>query len=58
MERFDGLIERNQIEKGGSFYLQSKIFWAKEHLMKDFATELNESNWNPGATPQEPIETD
>ena len=26
--------------------------------MKDFATELNESNWNPGATPQEPIETD
>ena len=56
MERFDGLIERNQIEKGGSFYLQSKIFWAKEHLMKDFAAELNESKWNPGAATEEPEE--
>ena len=33
MERFDTLIEKNQIEKGGSFYVQSKIYWAKEHLM-------------------------
>ena len=33
MDRFDVLIEKNQIEKGGSFYIQSKIYWAKEHLM-------------------------
>ena len=30
MERFNTLIEKNQLEKGGSFYLQSKIYWAKE----------------------------
>ena len=29
MERFGTLIEKNQISKGGSFYLQSKIYWAK-----------------------------
>ena len=29
MERFDTLIEKNQVAKGGSFYLQSKIYWAK-----------------------------
>ena len=29
MERFDTLIEKNQIEKGGSFYIQSKVYWAK-----------------------------
>ena len=29
MERFDILIEKNQISNGGSFYLQSKIYWAK-----------------------------
>ena len=29
MDRFDVLIEKNQIEKGGSFYIQSKVYWAK-----------------------------
>ena len=29
MERFDQLIEKNQVDKGGSFYIQSKIYWAK-----------------------------
>ena len=29
MKRFDTLIEKNQPEKGGSFYLQSKIYFAK-----------------------------
>ncbi len=34
--------------KGGSFYIQSKIYWAKEHIMQDFPKELNVSKWNPG----------
>ena len=33
MERFDVLFEKNSAEKGGSFYIRSKIFFAKEHLM-------------------------
>ena len=33
MERFDILFEKNSAEKGGSFYIRSKIFFAKEHLM-------------------------
>ena len=47
MQRFDELIEKNQVSKGGSFYIQSKIFWAKQHLMQDFPVELNVSEWNP-----------
>ena len=47
MDRFDVLIEKNQIEKGGSFYIQSKIYWAKEHLMQEFPKEENQSVWNP-----------
>ena len=47
MERFDTLIEKNQIEKGGSFYVQSKIYWAKEHLMQEFPASENVSVWNP-----------
>ena len=47
MQRFDTLIEKNQIEKGGSFYVQSKIYWAKEHLMQEFPASENVSVWNP-----------
>ena len=47
MERFETLIEKNQLEKGGSFYLQSKIYWAKQALMEDFPAEENLSKWNP-----------
>ena len=47
MKRFETLIEKNQIEKGGSFYLQSKIYWAKQQLMQDFPEEHNQSVWNP-----------
>ena len=47
MERFDTLIEKNQISNGGSFYLQSKIYWAKQQLMQDFPAEDNLSKWNP-----------
>ena len=43
MERFDKLFEKNSAEKGGSFYIRSKIFFAKEHLMQDWPEELNVS---------------
>ena len=43
MERFDILFEKNAAEKGGSFYIRSKIFFAKEHLMQDWPPELNVS---------------
>ena len=47
LERFETLYEKNLINKGGSFYLQSKCYFAKEHLMKDFDAELNQSKYNP-----------
>ena len=43
MERFDTLFEKNLPEKGGSFYIQSKIYFAKQHLMMDFPSEFDES---------------
>ena len=58
MERFDTLIEKNQLERGGSFYLQSKIFWAKEQIMQDFPSEDNHSKWNPDGFGTRPIEAD
>ena len=51
MERFDTLFEKNLPEKGGSFYIQSKVYYAKEFLMQDYATDLNQSPHNPGAKP-------
>ena len=53
MERFDFLFEKNQTEKGGSFYIQSKIYFAKQHLMSDFSADLNVSQWNPENAGQE-----
>ena len=43
MERYDILAEKNSGTKGGSFYVRSKIFFAKEHLMQDWPAELNVS---------------
>jgi hypothetical protein len=34
-------------DKGGSFYLQSKIYFAKEHIMQDFPPDDNVSKFNP-----------
>jgi import inner membrane translocase subunit TIM16 len=47
LDRFEALFEKNLPEKGGSFYLQSKIYFAKEQLMKDFPPDLNKSKFNP-----------
>ena len=55
MERFEALFEKNNTEKGGSFYIQSKIYFAKEHLMMDFPPELNSSKFNPSPAEKEDI---
>ena len=55
MERFETLFEKNNTEKGGSFYIQSKIYFAKEHLMIDFPPELNSSKFNPSPAEKEDI---
>ena len=47
MEKFEDLFGKNDPEKGGSFYLQSKIYFAKEFLMQDYPPELNISKYNP-----------
>ena len=40
-QRFETLYEKNSAENGGSFYVRSKIYFAKEHLMQDWPEELN-----------------
>ena len=40
-QRFETLFEKNSPEKGGSFYIRSKIYFAKNQLMKDFPAELD-----------------
>jgi import inner membrane translocase subunit TIM16 len=49
MQRFEILIAKNDLSKGGSFYIQSKIYFAKEQLMQDFSADLNTSKYNPGS---------
>ena len=43
MERFETIFEKNLPEKGGSFYIQSKVYFAKEFLMQDYPVQLNMS---------------
>ena len=52
MQRFDVLFEKNLPEKGGSFYIRSKIYFAKKHLMMDFPPEFDVSKFNPGQEEQ------
>ena len=33
IDRFEILYEKNAHENGGSFYVRSKVYFAKEHLM-------------------------
>ena len=43
------MFEKNLPEKGGSFYIRSKIYFAKKQLMIDFPQELDVSKYNPGS---------
>ena len=56
MGKFEKYFEANNPNKGGSFYVQSKIYFAKEELMKDFKKE-NISKYNPNPK-QRPKETE
>ena len=47
MKRFEKLYVSNNPKTGGSFYLQTKIYFAKEYLMAGHP-ELNKSKFNPG----------
>lgn len=47
MERFDKLMKLNDPEKGGSFYIQNKIYYAKEYLMEIHSKDDNVSEYNP-----------
>ena len=46
LQRFETLFEKNAVDNGGSFYIRSKIFFAKEHLMQDWPAELNVSKFD------------
>ena len=46
IERFEVLFEKNSMDNGGSFYIRSKVFFAKEHLMQDWPAELNVSKFD------------
>lgn len=47
------MSEKNSVERGGSFYIRSKIYFAKEFLMQDFPEDLNVSKYNPDAVYEE-----
>ena len=42
-KQYDRYFEANAVDKGGSFYLQSKIYRAKE-LLDDYVKEKNAEN--------------
>ena len=49
LQRYDVLINKNSEENGGSFYVRSKIYFARMHLMQDWPEELNVSQYDEGA---------
>ena len=40
MDRFKRLFDANEVDKGGSFYLQSKIFRARQRIEREIAKEM------------------
>lgn len=47
IQKFETIVKQNNPEKGGSFYIQNKAYYAKEFLMEDFPKEDNVSEYNP-----------
>jgi hypothetical protein len=47
IEQFEKYFESNDPMKGGSFYIQNKVYYAKEFLMEKYPKELNKSKYNP-----------
>ncbi len=61
MKQFEKLYASNNPAVGGSLYFQTKIYFAKEHLMKGFPPELNKSRFNPtpeGASSEKTTQND
>lgn len=50
MEQFEKYFEANDPKKGGSFYLQNKIYYAKELLMEKYPKDSNKSKFNPDSS--------
>lgn len=40
MDRFKRLFDANEVDKGGSFYLQSKILRARQRIEREAAQEM------------------
>ncbi len=40
MDRFKRLFDANEVDKGGSFYLQSKILRARQRIEREAAKEM------------------
>jgi len=54
-ERYKRLFETNDPAKGGSFYIQSKIFRSKEALDKELEElEKSSNSSDPKTSPEEP----
>ncbi len=53
MDKFDKYFEANDPMKGGSFYIQNKIYYAKELLMEDYPKSMNKSVNNPDGKARE-----
>jgi len=58
IKRYEKYFLQNDTAKGGSFYLQNKIFNAKEFLMKNFPREENNSIYNLNSTEETEENTD
>lgn len=52
--KFEHLFNVNEKSKGGSFYLQSKVFRAKERVDEEFAAAARTQKKQNGGTPNEP----
>nr|CAX70085.1 Mitochondrial import inner membrane translocase subunit TIM16 [Schistosoma japonicum] len=48
-KQFEHLFSSNSKDKGGSFYLQSKVFRAKERIDEELQFEKSERRRNPGS---------
>jgi hypothetical protein len=51
-------MECNDPSRGGSFYIQNKVYYAKEFLMQDFPSEENVSKYNPDYEEKEESNSD
>jgi hypothetical protein len=50
IQQYDKYFAANDPMKGGSFYIQNKIYYSKELLMEKFPKEFNKSKYNPDAS--------